>query len=178
MKIPYLFSLNLRCVHIHHYVVPPLLQILPPRKLSTHLSQLPRDTNLSTFLLTSLFSPTALPNSRVRLCVSRVWTRLHVILKVFDLASNPRPRLSVVLLRPSSSLSSRIRFISSFLIGMMTSSLPNDLSLQTAREFQFLLSYTIQVFAHIHMPSPNTFSTVFIIRPERTQSSSFRQRTQ
>lgn len=61
---------------------------------------------------------------------------------------------------------------------MMTSFLPNDLSLQTAREFQFLLSYTIQVSAHIHMPSPNTSSTVFIIRPERTQSSSFWQRTQ
>ena len=120
----------------------------------------------------------ALPNSRVRLCVSRVWTRLHVVLKVFDLASNPRPRLSVGLLRPSSSLSSRIRFTSSFLVGMMTSFLPNDLSLQTAREFQFLLSYTIQVSAHIHMPSPNTSSTVFIIRPERTQSSSFWQRTQ
>ena len=61
---------------------------------------------------------------------------------------------------------------------MMTSFLPNDLSLQTVREFQFLLSYTIQVSAHIHMPSPNTSSTVFIIRPERTQSSSFWQRTQ
>jgi len=52
---PYLLSLNLRCIHIHHYVFsssPPYSTVT--KALPTHLSQLPRDTNLSTFLLTSL----------------------------------------------------------------------------------------------------------------------------